>query len=790
MMCRTRVCRAANGLLRAAAAALLASACEPARAPDVEAVRIVLAGVDRASNPAERASGRLWENGAVREIRLDAPLKRVAGRPWQERVLRDAEGGRPFGRLLFGPNAAALHYHLASRDPTFPRGALRANRLVVLEAGDQPRLGLLVEPGAERGVASAAMAELSAEAGPRVVALAQVLGAWGVLADDRHPLDASARPFLPFFVPRAGGDWRDLGDRSLEAFLPPSLARHVAETPGFRSRLYRHLADYSTRLPALAEAAERFAATLQAPSLVAEIATLRALLSDSFEAYQGYLDSAWIELIVRVRQPDSASVRIYVNSVSDVRLDALVVEMPRKRLVVASEMIAGLRLAAAGTGTAAATPVRLGQDRLEFPLGFVVEARPRGPYAFEGARIDLELTGLAPLGAKLWPLLDQLQLRATNRTTAKPVPDEHVQRLVSLEDPRFAVGSDDDVGAFLASLGSVLERDDAVAGESLVSIDRSNGAVVLPAGSYLLKEDLILPAGRALLLEAGVELRVRPGRSLLVRGPLEVRGTQQRPVRVRGTSLSEPWGVLAVQGRGRSTLSGGRSRCVIRHLELAGGSEDYLKGVFYSGQLSVHHADLVLEHATLSRASADDGLNVKHASVRIRDSVFRDNAADAIDLDWVDGGVERSFFARSGKGGDGIDLSGSDVAVEDSVVSDAPDKCLSVGEESTLRLRGSLLRGCDVGVASKDGSLADVRESVLLGNGRNFAAYQKKPIFGGGRIRAADLVLVGASEADERDDLSQIAVERARVAPVEGLDVEALWRAAAFSRERFRALPR
>ena len=254
---------------------------------------------------------------------------------------------RPSAGCSLGPSGAALHYHLASRDPVLPRGALQPNRLVVLEAGDEARLGLLIEPGARDPDARfASVAELSPEAGARIVALAQALGAWAVVANDRYPLAADGHPFLPFFVPQAGGDWRALAGRSLDAFLPPALGRHFVQTPGFRRLQYRHLADFSLRLPALAAAAERFAASPQAPDLGDEIAELRALLSESFEAYQGYLDSAWIEMAVRVRPPDAARVRIHVHSVSEVTLDALFVEMPRKLLVVDSEALSALRLSA------------------------------------------------------------------------------------------------------------------------------------------------------------------------------------------------------------------------------------------------------------------------------------------------------------------------------------------------------------------------------------------------------------------------------------------------------------
>jgi len=276
------------------------------------------------------------------------------------------KGGPPFGRLLLGPNGAALLYHLASRDPSFPRGALYANRLVAFEAGAEARLGLLVERGAGgRGARAAAAGDLPLEDAARAVALAQALGAWDVVAGDRHPVDAEDRPFLPFFVPRAGGDWRVLTEASLDAFLPPALAARFVRRPGFRGLQYRHLAEFSARLPELAAAVERFAASAEAPDLADDYAQLQALLAESFEAYRGYLDSAWIELVVAARPPDAAHIRIYVHSVTDVALETLSVKMPSKLLVVEYEALSALRLAPA-TGADGGSRSSSGTHRLPF----------------------------------------------------------------------------------------------------------------------------------------------------------------------------------------------------------------------------------------------------------------------------------------------------------------------------------------------------------------------------------------------------------------------------------------
>jgi hypothetical protein len=293
-------------------------------------------------------------------------------------------------------------------------------------------------------------------------------------------------------------------------------------------------------------------------------------------------------------------------------------------------------------------------------------------------------------------------------------------------------------------------------------LDRRARRLIVTAGSYRVVEDLILPAGTGLVLEAGVELRVEPGRSILVRGPLAALGEPQKPVRVGGAPGEEPWGTLAVQGRGVSVpgVEAPRPRVEMRHVVIEGGSGDHLRGAEYSGQLSVHHADLTLEWATLTGARASDALSVRHGRVAIRDARFADNEADGVDLDHSEGSIRRSLFA-GGRRGDGLELSGSDVSIEDSIFDRDGRRCLNATEGAAVRLRGSLLRGCSVGVTSRDAARVEVRESVFHANASGFAATRRNEVFGGGRIRAADLILVDTGSEDQLDEWSQIEIVKA-----------------------------
>jgi hypothetical protein len=767
-----------------AAATIAWIGCGGEPSASVEVVRIVAPKLSLQAAPGS-TTARLIEADGEREVALEATAGPGASEGWREWSLREAPDGVLLGRLVLGADEAALLHHLAARDRNFGH-ALESSRLVRLSLRDDERLGLWFEADAAQAFSTAAELEVAEAA--RLVALAQALGAWQVVANDRYPVSADGAVRLPPFTPKPFGDWRALRQRSLEFVLPPALGRQFATREGFRTARDRALAQYAQRLPLLAQAVERFVDEQPEAERGDAITLLASQLRESAAAYAGYLDSAWAEFVLQLVSPDSARVRILVHSVVDVRIGAVLATLPGKVLVTESAALAGLRMVPVAGGD----PVRayLGKDRVEFRFGLPVAPRAPGVDSFQSVEFEYTLTGLEALGGNRWPFLDALRLQLSNSITGADVSGEHVQRSLSFGDPRFSVGPEPSIETFLAALPSVLVRSGDPAPAAL-AFDRRTRTLTLPKGEYHLIADFVPPAGHGLAIDAGVSLLIDPGRSLLIRGPLRVRGTAQRPVRVRGAKLAQPWGVLAVQGRGRSVVAADRPRSEIRYLELSGGSEDQLKGAFYSGQLSVHHQDLSLQHSTLSRAFGDDALNVKYGNVDIRDSVFADNQSDAIDLDWCDGTVTRSFFGRSGRGGDGLDLSGSNVAVADSVFSAQRDKCLSVGEASTLRLRGSLLRDCEVALASKDDSIAEVQESLFVENERNFAAFVKKPIFGGATIRGRELLLVAAEKPDTRGPSSVIELEDvSMLAHVDeaGLELEALRKTVSFSSARFRSI--
>jgi hypothetical protein len=609
---------------------------------------------------------------------------------------------------------------------------------------------------------------------------------------------------LPFFSPaEPDHDWDQLRSNPLEVFLPPAIADHIAGEPGYRERIYEDLFELSARLPELQASIASLARSRALRPFGPDVSQLEEILEANFAALRGYLDSVWVEQLVTLTSPTEATLALYLHSVVPVLLNGFHATLARRHVVLNTDAFASMRLVDTFTGDTHAARLRM--DGVDFPVGRTVDPVPGGLFGFLTVHMDFKVEGTHP--ALLARVVEQLEPRLTHAVSGQPVPRDHLVSSFSIRDPRYGLVPEETLDEFLAAIPRRIRRVDGT--PDAIVADRRARTIAFAAGTYVVSDDLILPNGFGLTLRAGVELRIAPRKSVLVRGPLFVRGRPERPVRVRGLSASEPWGVLAVQGKGAGVFAAAREslRSEIRHLELEGGSEDYLRGAYYRGQLSVYNQDLVLEHSVLRRSHADDSLNVTYGRVIISDSWFTGNRADGIDLDWCDGTVRRSFFSGAGSGGDGLDVSGSRVVVRDSVFSQIADKCLSVGENSRMDVGGSLLRGCAVAVASKDLSRTEIRESLFLDNERDFAAYEKKAIFGGGRIRGEQLIVANTELGAERDRSSEIAVSHSVLidaqagdmelsesialssdAAASALDSEALRTTQTFSRERFRSI--
>ncbi|HLC89716.1 MAG TPA: CotH kinase family protein [Patescibacteria group bacterium] len=282
-------------------------------------------------------------------------------------------------------------------------------------------------------------------------------------------------------------------------------------------------------------------------------------------------------------------------------------------------------------------------------------------------------------------------------------------------------------------------------------VDRQAKRIVLPPGTYQFNKNVIVPKGFTLDINPGVTILMAPSVSIVSYSKVIAQGTAAAPINIFPQIPNQPWGTFGV-------LNTGNQLNIFENFNVVGGSEAYVNGVYMSGMVSVYHSDISVRNSQFSNAAADDGINVKYGKAALTNNRFMNNSADAIDYDFIkQGQIISSQFINNGN--DGVDLSGSTVLIANNHFQNSGDKCVSVGEKSLETvIYNNILDGCKIGVEIKDLSDILIINNVIINNEIGLNAYQKKPVFGGGKAKIYNSIIWDNQNDVQTDPQSVIAI--------------------------------
>ena len=250
---------------------------------------------------------------------------------------------------------------------------------------------------------------------------------------------------------------------------------------------------------------------------------------------------------------------------------------------------------------------------------------------------------------------------------------------------------------------------------------------------YNLTNNVIIPKGFEVSIEAGCKIYLDSAISLLSYSPFTILGTASNHVLIRATDCKKPFGSFAFVGNDYTT-------CRIEYLDVSCGKESRINGLYFSGALSLYHTNVKMKNCNVFRNVADDGLNIKYGEITLENCHFYENYADQVDLDFCTGIVKDCAFDnnKGDSNGDGLDFSGSEVTVRGCYFDRFNDKGISIGEFSLIQVDSCQFFNNNLGIAIKDFSILDLRNSELSTNNTDISLYRKKQIFGGGTLNYFD----------------------------------------------------
>ena len=168
---------------------------------------------------------------------------------------------------------------------------------------------------------------------------------------------------------------------------------------------------------------------------------------------------------------------------------------------------------------------------------------------------------------------------------------------------------------------------------------------------------------------------------------------------------------------------------------------------FYESKIEIDNVKFINNHS-------EDYLNIIRSKFAIRSSSFRNSSGDALDVDFGEGTISDTRFESCGN--DCVDLAGSKAEIRNTVISGAGDKGMSIGEKSLVRIFDTSVSHAAIALSSKDKSTA-VADRLIISNSKiGFAAYQKKPEYGGAQILAKGTVMRNVGDKYVGDNKSRV----------------------------------
>jgi hypothetical protein len=188
-------------------------------------------------------------------------------------------------------------------------------------------------------------------------------------------------------------------------------------------------------------------------------------------------------------------------------------------------------------------------------------------------------------------------------------------------------------------------------------------------------------------------------------------------------------GFIVMQAGGKSVLS---------HVVFDGLKNLNYHGWSLTGAVTFYESEVTLTDVRIINNGSEDALNIIRSEFSLTNCSFDNIHSDAFDSDFSNGTVEFSDFENIRN--DAIDFSGSICTVRNCFVKNAKDKGLSIGERSVVKADSIRIYNVNIGFASKDNSMIEIKNSRVAASRYGLMACRKKPEFAGGVIKADRLI--------------------------------------------------
>lgn len=268
-----------------------------------------------------------------------------------------------------------------------------------------------------------------------------------------------------------------------------------------------------------------------------------------------------------------------------------------------------------------------------------------------------------------------------------------------------------------------------------LEINKTEREVWIKPGTWVLKQNLIIPAGYKVMAKGKTRLDLQDAANILSYSPLFWEGTETDPVRIT-SSNGTGGGLVVLQALDTS---------VLKYVFFDGFKSPKEPGWELTGAVTFYQSPVHILSSQFRNLDAEDGLNIKNGDFFMDHNVFSGMSSDGVDFDFTSGRLIHSSFEKIK--GDAVDISGSEITLQNIVIREVQDKGVSAGERSFVHIEGLHIENANIGIAAKDQSEVQLEDVTLADCQMGIAVFQKKPEFGPASVMAKGISMKQVKEA-------------------------------------------
>lgn len=244
----------------------------------------------------------------------------------------------------------------------------------------------------------------------------------------------------------------------------------------------------------------------------------------------------------------------------------------------------------------------------------------------------------------------------------------------------------------------------------------------IKVGEWEICQNVILPKDYIILVFAGTTLNLLDSSIILSYSPIQMSGTNEKPIIIT-SSDSTGQGIIVINAKDVSLMDN------VHFTNLSNLSQ---QGWNLTGAVTFYRSSVKITNCQFTNMRSEDALNVIGTDYRIKNTTFLNNLGDALDCDYTFGDISKTRFINSSN--DAIDISGSILYLNNIVIDRTGDKAISAGEKSQVNGVDISITNAELGIASKDMSIFNIKEVAIESTKVGLLAFQKKPEYGSAKI--------------------------------------------------------